>query len=127
MQLSKLLLLKTRKLFVPDLSLLEPTSILNDLPQFGANLPHLSESVAFRSSVSTVSTDRTTTASAATSVPPVVYTAQELINIKWQIEMERGFKSLVDGIFPFICDLREADLFVVNRSQHSSVGTTSTY
>jgi hypothetical protein len=115
LQLSKLLLLKTRRLFVPDVSLLEPSSILNDLPQFSANLPQVSDSATFRSSVSIVSTP---TASGAPV--PVVYTAQELINIRWQIEMEKGFKTLVEGIFPFISDLREADLFVVNRENFNN-------
>jgi hypothetical protein len=97
---SKLLLLKTRKLFVPDLSLLDPTSILNGLTS------------------NPLPTDKTTPplATPTATSPVVVYTAQELINIRWQTEMERGFKTLVEGILPYIIDLREADMFIINRN-----------
>jgi hypothetical protein len=40
-------------------------------------------------------------------------TAQEINNIKWQSEMEKGFDNLVETIYPFISDLREAELFNV--------------
>lgn len=40
-------------------------------------------------------------------------TAQEINNIKWQSEMEKGFDNLVETIYPFISDLREAEIFNV--------------
>lgn len=43
------------------------------------------------------------------------YTPQELTNIKWQNEMERGFDALVQAIYPYIAELREADVFSPNR------------
>lgn len=48
---------------------------------------------------------------AATNPQQVALTAQEINNIKWQMEMERGFDTLVQTIYPFIADVKEAEVF----------------
>lgn len=50
---------------------------------------------------------------AAANNQPVALTAQEINNIKWQMEMEKGFDTLVQTIYPYIADIKEADVFNV--------------
>lgn len=54
-------------------------------------------------------------ATAAAATTSGTYTQQELGYIKWQNEMERGFDVLVQAIYPYIAELREADVFLLNR------------
>lgn len=42
---------------------------------------------------------------------PVALTAQEINNLKWQMEMEKGFDVLVQSIYPYIADIKEAEIF----------------
>jgi hypothetical protein len=41
----------------------------------------------------------------------VALTAQEINNLKWQMEMEKGFDNLAQTIYPYISDLKEAEMF----------------
>jgi hypothetical protein len=62
-----------------------------------------------------VATALSSTNSGSSSQPPVALTAQEINNIKWQLEMEKGFDALVQAIYPYIADIKEAEIFNVGK------------
>jgi hypothetical protein len=62
-----------------------------------------------------VGTAMSSTNSGSSNQPPIALTAQEINNIKWQLEMEKGFDALVQAIYPYIADIKEAEIFNVGK------------
>lgn len=124
--------MKSRTVLVPDVSILDPDSVLNERPI--SQHTHSSTVLSSRFDDSPVnSLSRTSVDAKANSaitnplanvsnitnnINPVTqtpYTAQEINYIKWQMEMEKGFEILVKALYPYISDMRESDSFAYSK------------
>jgi hypothetical protein len=79
----------------------------NELPLTAANV--------HANNVNNMNSGNNNNANAGNNNGPSTYTQQELVYIKWQTEMERGFETLVQSIYPYIAELRESSVFSPNR------------